>query len=143
MTSVVFYFNVPDKQAYTCRLLRKAVASGAKVVVTGPVAQLNQLDKDLWTFSATDFLPHCAEAEDSFVRDKSPVVLMSTLLSPPFFEIAMNLGAAVPEGFEQFERLFEVVTLDEIDRKNARQRWKYYTDAGFSLIRHDLLKTIQ
>ena len=34
MTEVAFHFNAPDKVAYACRLLRKAVGSGARVVVT-------------------------------------------------------------------------------------------------------------
>ena len=32
MTEVAFHFNAPDKQAYACRLLRKAVAGGARFV---------------------------------------------------------------------------------------------------------------
>jgi hypothetical protein len=35
MTEIAFHFNVPDKLAYSCRLLRKAYLSGARVVVTG------------------------------------------------------------------------------------------------------------
>ena len=31
MTEIAFHFNAPDKLAYACRLLRKAVASGARV----------------------------------------------------------------------------------------------------------------
>ena len=40
MTEVTFHFNAPDKLGHACRLLRKAVASGAKVVVTGDSALL-------------------------------------------------------------------------------------------------------
>ena len=35
MTEVAFHFNVPQKSGYACRLLRKATAGGARVVVTG------------------------------------------------------------------------------------------------------------
>ena len=58
MTEVAFHFNAPDRVAYACRLLRKAVASGAKLVVTGSPDVLQQLDRALWTFSAVDFVPH-------------------------------------------------------------------------------------
>ena len=34
MTEVEFHFNVGDKLAYSCRLLRKARAGGAKIMVT-------------------------------------------------------------------------------------------------------------
>jgi DNA polymerase-3 subunit chi len=54
MTEIAFHFNAPDKLAYACRLLRKAVNSGARVVVTGDAASLQALDTLLWTFSAGD-----------------------------------------------------------------------------------------
>jgi DNA polymerase-3 subunit chi len=46
----------------------------------------------------------------------------------------MNL----PMGFEKFERVVEVVTLDEKERQQARRRWKHYADRGYPIVRHDL-----
>ena len=43
----------------------------------------------------------------------------------------------VPDGFERFERLIEVVTADEADRLQARQRWKHYAERGYAITRHD------
>ncbi len=142
MTAVAFHFNVSDKPTYLCRLLRKAVANGAKVVVTGSLESLLQLDKDLWIFSATEFLPHCWVEHDPDVVNHSPVVLAQSLRSPPFLNTLVNLGETVPEGFDQFERLIEIVTLEDLDRKIARGRWKYYAEGGHSLIRHDLQKAV-
>ena len=59
MTEVEFNFNVGDKLEYSCRLLRKAHAGGAKLLVTADPVMLAQLDQMLWTLSATEFLPHC------------------------------------------------------------------------------------
>ncbi len=141
MTEIAFHFNAPDRLVYVCRLLRKAVGGGAKVVVTGPVDALEQLDAALWTLSPTEFIPHCGLDAGTAVLAKSPVVFTQFVESAPFFDILLNLGALVPEGFEQYERLIEVVTVDELDRKQARGRWKHYADAGFHLTRHDLQKT--
>ena len=58
MTEIAFHFNAPDKVAYACRLLRKAVAANAKVVVVVPQEQMAQLDESLWTFSHLEFLAH-------------------------------------------------------------------------------------
>ncbi|RYE57846.1 MAG: DNA polymerase III subunit chi, partial [Rhizobiaceae bacterium] len=44
----------------------------------------------------------------------------------------------LPKGFEQFERLIEVVTLDDQQRQDARGRWKHYADRGYAIVRHDL-----
>ena len=67
MTEVAFHFNAPDRMAYVCRLLRKAVASGARVVVTGMPEALRQLDTALWTFSPVDFVPHCHLDSEAWV----------------------------------------------------------------------------
>ena len=142
MTEVAFHFNAPDSLAYACRLLRKAVGSGAKVVVTGPAETLQELDALLWTFSATDFVPHCLADSEAHVLAASPVVLATSIASPAHQQVLLNLGRLVPEGFDRFERVIELVGQDEQDRQLARTRWKHYTDRGYAITRHDLtLKT--
>jgi DNA polymerase-3 subunit chi len=138
MTEVAFHFNAPDKLGYACRLLRKAVANGAKVVVTGDPGLLRELDTALWTFSPLDFVPHCYGAASApAVADASPVVLADSARMAPHQQVLVNLGATVPEGFERYERLIEVVTPEEADRQQARQRWKHYADRGYAITRHD------
>lgn len=138
MTELAFHFNAPDRVAYACRLLRKAVGSGAKLVVVGEPETLQQLDAALWTFSPTDFVPHCPIDSDPGVVAASPVVLATSALSVPHQQVLLNLGHLVPQGYEQFERVIEVVGLDDEDRQLARGRWKHYTERGFTITRHDL-----
>lgn len=141
MTEIAFHFNAPDKLAYACRLLRKAVASGAKVVVTGDETSLQALDTLLWTFAALEFLPHCRADSPIEQRMASPIVLAAQLdggEALPHHQVLLNLGDVVMPGYERFERTIEVVTLDEQDRQNARQRWKHYADRGYAITRHDL-----
>ena len=141
MTEIAFHFNAPDKVAYTCRLLRKAVAANVKVVVVVPQEKMAQLDESLWTFSQLEFLAHCRMDSPQALRQASPVHLASTLdamddLTPR--DVLLNLGDQVCAGFEQFARVIEVVTLDDADRQHARSRWKQYTQQGFDIVRHDL-----
>jgi DNA polymerase-3 subunit chi len=141
MTDIAFHFNAPDKVAYACRLLRKAVAANAKVVVVVPQEQMAQLDESLWTFAQLEFLAHCRMDSPQALRRASPVHLASDLdamddLTP--HDVLLNLGDKVCAGFEQFARVIEVVTLDDADRQHARSRWKQYTDQGFDIVRHDL-----
>lgn len=138
MTEIAFHFNAPDKLAYACRLLRKAVAAGARAVVTGPDDTLARLDQQLWTFSALDFLPHCMADSPARVLDASPVVLAVDAQQAPGRPVLVNLGDLVPTGFERFERLIEVVSGDDDDRALARQRWKHYAARGYTMVRHDL-----
>jgi len=140
MTEVAFHFNAPEKLGYACRLLRKAFASGARVAVTGEATLLRELDVALWTFSPLEFVPHChVSATGSGVLDASAVVLVDSPQQAPHHQVLVNLGDAVPEGFERFERLIEVVTPDPEDRQRARTRWKHYADRGYAITRHDLL----
>jgi DNA polymerase-3 subunit chi len=142
VTEVAFHFNAPDSLAYACRLLRKAVGSGAKVVVTGPPDTLRELDALLWTFSATDFVPHCLADSEAHVVAASPVILATSIASTAHQQVLLNLGRLVPEGFDRFERVIELVGQDEQQRQLARARWKQYTDRGYAITRHDLtLKT--
>jgi DNA polymerase-3 subunit chi len=138
VTDISFHFNVSDKLLYTCRLLRKAACSGAKLVVTGADETLQQLDQLLWTFSATEFLPHCSERAAPPVFQRSPLLLAESLQSVPFHDVLVNLGTQIPNGFEHFVRIVEVVGKDDDDRHFARQRWKQYSTSGFDLTRHDL-----
>lgn len=138
MTEVAFHFNMPDKTRYLCRLLRKAAARGAKVVVTGSQAALQELDQALWSFSETDFVPHCSVDCDGAVRDASPIVLGGEPSRAKHHEVLLNLDAQVPAGFEQFERVIEVVGPSEQELADSRMRWKYYQQRGYALVRHDL-----
>jgi DNA polymerase-3 subunit chi len=138
MTEVSFHFNAPDKLGYACRLLRKAVGSGARVMVTGDPETLRQLDAALWTFSPLEFLAHCDAGASPVALAASPVVLAESVQSAPHQQVLVNLGGTVPNGFERFERVIELVTHEDEDRQHARGRWKHYADRGYAIIRHDL-----
>ncbi len=138
MTAVAFHLQVPDKLAYTCRLLRKAVARNSTLVVTGAAHTLEQVNQDLWTFSATDFVPHCVDQAADRVLHWSPVVLTETPNSVGLKNILINLREDVPDGFEKFERVIEIVSPDDVDRQHARRRWKHYANAGFTPTKYDI-----
>lgn len=138
MTEVAFHFNVSDRLAYTCRLLRKALASKVQVLVVAPADLLRRLDVLLWTFSGPDFIPHAKAGDDPRVLSASPVLLLESSEDVPHQQVLLNLGHEVPAGFEKFARLIEIVGLDDEDRQQARSRWKDYANAGHAITRHDL-----
>ena len=138
MTEISFHFNVADKLLYTCRLLRKAHASGAQVAVTAEPETLSGLDQLLWSFSATEFVPHWRGDSEASLLSGLSVLLVSSPAACPHHDVLVNLGADVPAGFERFEKFVEVVTCGDNERVAARSRWKHYADRGYSLRRHDL-----
>jgi DNA polymerase-3 subunit chi len=138
MTEIEFHVNVRDKLDFSCRLLRKAHRSGARLVVTAEPALLAQLDQLLWTFSAHDFLPHCSGNAPVHTLAATPILLAEQLQGCPADSVLINLGQHAPAHFERFERFIEVASDASDDILAARVRWKYYKDRGYALKKHDL-----
>ena len=141
MTEIRFHFNVPSRNDYACRLLRKASRQASPVAVTGPEERLAELDRALWAIAPADFIAH------SWTRDADavPATLRSGLvwlapdpLAAPVHQTLLNLGDVVPRGFETFERLIELVSTEEADRAAARERWKGYAGRGYAIERHEV-----
>lgn len=135
---VEFHTQVPDRLLYACRLLRKAAASGAQVLVTADEETLAQFDQLLWTFSSTDFVPHCLADAAPHQLENTPIVLSASPPADAQQDILLNLGPDLPAGFEQFARIIEIVSEDITDRQQARHRWKRYASVGCALNSHDL-----
>ncbi len=145
MAEIAFHFNVgqvaADKLQYACRLLRKAVAAGARVVVVADEHVLNQLDRLLWTFSPLEFIGHCIVGQPGVTAHMiafSPVILSTEVGHSAHQDVMLNLQTQVPPQFEAFRRVIEIVSLDDADRLQARARWKRYTELGFNITRHDI-----
>jgi len=140
MTRIEFHFNAPERLPYACRLLRKARARDLRLGVVGAESALRQLDVALWTFSALDFLPHSLWMDAPEIKNASPIRLEMDPLQLAGMDLLVNLGDAVPQGFEAFERLIEIVATDDHGRMTARQRWRHYTQQGYDLLQHDVSK---
>ncbi|MCM5680025.1 DNA polymerase III subunit chi [Schlegelella sp. S2-27] len=139
MTEIAFHFNVPDKLSYACRLLRKAYRSEAEVGVVAPVRLLGELDRALWSFEPLEFIPHAsARLAGSAISKHTKVWLAADAADVPHHAVLVNLGEVVPEGFERFDRLIEIVSADPADRQAARQRWKHYGDRGYAIQKHEV-----
>jgi DNA polymerase-3 subunit chi len=140
MTEITFYFNVPSRTTYACRLLRRA-RRGMAVAVVGPSEALHELDRELWSFSAPEFLPHnwierAGEVPEAL--HATTIWLGENPIDAPLHGALLNLGTATPPAFETFERVLEVVSRDDDDREAARERWKSYARRGYQIKRHEV-----
>ena len=136
MTRIEFHFNVDDPLLHACRLARKISRLGQACVFTGPEPWLRQLDSRLWTFSALDFLPH-------HWQDQPAATARITLAPEPAAvlqdgAVLINAGEGVPEGFDGWSRLIEIVGCEPHQRSAARARWRHYAGLGYTLGQHDL-----
>ena len=141
MTEIAFHFNVPERTDYVCRLVRKAVRLGARVVITGPERALSALDRALWVFDELAFLPHAMLRPGQPVPERlrpTPVWLAADAAQPGHHDVLVNLGEEPPTGFESFAKVVEIVSTVEADRDAARLRWRHYAGRGYSITRHEV-----
>ncbi|MBL8386695.1 MAG: DNA polymerase III subunit chi [Hydrogenophaga sp.] len=128
MTEVAFHVNVADVPAYTCRLLRKAHAKGARVHVTGLPAQVDAVDRGLWLMSQSEFIPHAGVQAPERVRRRSGIVLGGEWFDGA--QVLVNLSTDMPSEHGRYARVIEIVGTTEAERSQARQRWKTYRSEG-------------
>ena len=138
--SVEFHFNVPDRLHYTARLLRKAHTMGLRSAVVGEGGLLQLLSEQLWTVGQLDFISHCTDQADATMQARSRVLLGTTTAAMQGRSVLVNLGDEVPQQFEGFARLIEIVDADPGHRQLARTRWRAYQAQGHTLVQHDFQK---
>lgn len=143
MTEVDFYLTqssqITQALVTACRLTEKATEEGHHVFIhADDESQAQQLDKLLWTFNQTSFVPHALI--DSASNDNlSGSVLIGHDHDPEFkHDVMINLAAVIPDFFSRFKRVVEIVSGDEKQRQQARQRFKFYRDRGYALNTHEL-----
>lgn len=137
MNQVEFHYNVADKLAYSCRLLRKIIARDLRVVVIGDAATLAAMDLALWSLGPTEFIAHCHEGAPAATLAASPIWLAPAWPVGASHEVMLNLGAGVPDHFDQTQRYLEVVSTHPDDVAAGRQRWRHYQLLGIAIERFD------
>lgn len=140
MTEIDFYSGGGDRLHTACRLVATAVRKGFKVMIYAPdMNKVEQIDKLLWTFSATDFIPHCQAGDE--LAEITPVILSDSGSNLPHDDVLLNLDAENPSFFSRFRRLIEIAGNTDGDNQAARKRYRFYQDRGYE-IRHHRLKPI-
>jgi DNA polymerase III subunit chi len=70
---------------------------------------------------------------------ETPILIDHDEAAPPAHDgVLLNLRAEQPPFFSRFQRLIEIVSLDEADRARARERFRFYRDRGYPIETHNL-----
>ena len=142
MTQIDFYFHVENKLQTACALSAKACARGLRVLAFCPGPEASQkFSRMLWATPAIGFIPHCAPADR--LAAVTPVIVDHDGSNLPHDQVLLNLRDEWPPFFTRFQRLIEIVSLDEEDRRRARERYKFYRDRGYEIQNHDMSKAGQ
>jgi DNA polymerase-3 subunit chi len=136
VTKVDFYTGSEDKLRTACQLSQKAMQNGLRVLLHVPdEATADKLDKLLWIFPATAFMPHCRSHEAEAAT--TPIVIGHDETFPHSELLIILHNTSLPF-FSRFERVIEIVGTDDEDAKLGRERYMFYKDRGYELRHFDL-----
>jgi len=129
---VSFYSDAADPLHFACRLIRRALASGKPVGVCVPPAQAARLDGLLWSFEATEFIPH-RRWDGATAPAPGEVLLVADAARLPHRGLLLNLGDELPSAAFEFERVLEVIGTDPERVQAGRVRYRSYKQSGAKL----------
>lgn len=134
MTQVFFYSGSDDKLKTVCRLCAKALEQGMNVVIfSQDEGLIEHVDELLWTFSAGSFIPHTRMSDDEHLMSMTPIILSNLISTDDHFDVLLNLDHQPPPQLDQFGRIIEIAGESEEDKLAARERYRFYRDAGFEI----------
>jgi DNA polymerase III subunit chi len=137
LIAVEFHTGVIDCVDFSCRLLRKAYRSGARVLLTAMPVLLGEIDRALWTFDERDFVPHLRlPANSAAIAGRTPIWLAERAGVDGVPALLVNVGAEAPAEPGVFERLIEIVGADPEQADRGRDRWRAYRAAGLAVTHH-------
>lgn len=136
MTQIDFYTNAADKFRIACVIAAKAYERGLRTLIYTPDSATSaKLDEMLWTTPALGFIPHCLAGDE--LAAVTPIVIDPRGEDVTHDDVLVNLCAERPPFFSRFQRLVEIVGLDDADKAAARERWRFYRERGYALDTHD------
>ena len=137
MTEVLFYTHADDPLDVARRIATKAHGQGRQVMIYAPDATMaDAIDRLLWTTPALGFVPHCRD--NDALAGETPVLIGSNPDALRSADVMINLHTEQPPAFARFERLVEIVGLDEARVEQGRERYRFYKTRGYALQTHDL-----
>ncbi len=116
------------------RLLVKTLQAGERaVVMLGSPERVDVLNTHLWTYDPNGFLPHGSAKEGD--PDRQPIWLTHIDENPNGAGFLFVADHAHSERLSDYKRCFELFDgRDEQAVADARERWKAYKAAGYSLV---------
>ena len=138
--------------AFACRLIEKARGLGHRVYVhTANDDDAKQLDDLLWSYRPASFLPHNIVGNNHVVpngnvvangkpEQRSDIEIGCSGDASDHADVLINLSLTVPAFYERFARVTEIVVQEPAVLNATRQSWKFYSDKGIAINRHDMRK---
>jgi len=133
-----------QRWAFACRLIEKAYLRDLRIVIASDTLEdAKVLDDLLWTFNDRSFVPHKICADERSLDPSTPVQLSALPLTVPSADLLVNLTARLPDRWERYHRVAEIIDGDEECRRLGRERFKWYRDLKVTLETHQLDDTAE
>jgi DNA polymerase-3 subunit chi len=137
VTEILFYTFADNPLDIARRVAAKAHGQGRQVMIYAPDAAVaDAIDRLLWTTPALGFVPHCRDSDP--LAAETPVLIGTDADALRSADVMINLHTEQPPAFARFERLVEIVGLDEARVEAGRARYRFYKTRGYALQTHDL-----
>lgn len=141
MARVDFYVlaaaDEASRRQFACRLAEKAYRLEHSVrILAADRSTAEQLDDLLWTWRDGSFVPH--EVLTRGAEPQAPVTIGCDDADAVGSDLLINLSDAAPAAPDNFQRIAEIVTADEGQRRLGRQRFTQYREQGHTLQTHKL-----
>ncbi|MBT5155472.1 MAG: DNA polymerase III subunit chi [Gammaproteobacteria bacterium] len=135
MTRIDFYQTSGDEHAFACRLIDMVYRKGRQIYVHTSTEELARtLNEQLWTFKEDSFVPHSLHSEAMDV----PIKIGFDHEPEEHQDVLINLSGQIPHFFSRFDRVAEIVPVDQNSRKSARENYAYYKERGYVLNYHEI-----
>jgi DNA polymerase-3 subunit chi len=133
-----------QRWAFACRLTEKAYLRDLSIVIANDtLADARSLDELLWTFNERSFVPHEVCPDEHSMDPATKVRLMALPAPMPGADLLVNLAGKLPDGWERYPRIAEIIDADEERRRLGRERFKAYRDLKVALETHQLDDTAE
>ncbi len=133
MTAVDFHSEVSQPLLYAARLARKAMQQQQALVLLCVAPQVSALEEALQALDKTAVVPACTSDAPAAVVQRSLITIAHDAHQVPARGWLVNLTQSWPDGFEAFEKVIEVIGVDEAAVASGRQRWQQYKAKGYPL----------
>jgi DNA polymerase-3 subunit chi len=135
LTRIDFYQTSGDEHAFACRLIDLVYRKDHRIYVhTATEEQAKILNEQLWTFKEDSYVPHSLHSEAIDV----PIKIGFDHEPEEHQDVLINLSGQIPHFFSRFDRVAEVVPVDQNSRKSARENYAYYKERGYVLNYHEI-----
>lgn len=115
------------------KLLEKVIERGHRaVLLAASTERVASLDSLLWTYDDRAWLPHGAAQMGH--AERQPIYLTTVEENPNSADVIVMIDGVAPAFIDSFARAIDMFDgRDDATVAAARERWRRYRDAGFSL----------